>query len=677
MHKIIITILALVLAACGGGSGESNSGGGNSAPVPQLTVEGATADESAGSLAFIVRVSEPPAAEVRVDFSTLDESALAGADYTARSGVLSFDKTNLSRVVNVDLLDNSRVGADKSFALQLSNPVGAELSSGYAVGLIRDDDGATPRPPTPPGPMPQYNVVVIFTDDQRFDTLEEMPVLASRLLPNGVNFTNAYVPTPLCCPARVSTYTGGYLAQNTGVLNNRYPNGGVRVFDDTINIGTLLQGAGYRTMFIGKWQNDYPDVAPYIPPGWDRFVARNVLATQVDWSNFGYVAGSSNQNSSTGAELSGAGRYHVYFEQDQILNFITAPAAEEPFFVFWATTGPHSPAQPAPGDQNAFADFKYRGRASGETDLTDKPQWVLDEQGKVREFQGDSAVRAQLQSMLSVDRSIGVILDQLEAQGVLDETVIIFTSDNGFMWGEHGIWGKNKAFEESIKVPLLIVMPGIERRVESKLASAVLDLGPTVFDIAGLPDQGTDGTSLVPLLNDPGIPWRKELFYEKYAEGKRSDALWVGLRDGKWKYVHYWTGEEELYDLTADPFELENLAAQAARKTVLERLRRKAAAQQGVAIKPVYGWASAYARQGEPYTHQFEAWGGAEPFVWEVDSGELPPGIRLNASTGRLSGIPTATGSWEFRVRVADSKVARQAGRPRAHISDARRIIVQ
>lgn len=513
------------------------------------------------------------------------------------------------------------------------------------------------------------NVVIVFTDDQRFDTFEHMPTLMARLMPRAVNFTNAYVPTPLCCPARASTYSGGFLAQNTLVLDNDPPLGGMAAFDDSVNIGTRLQEAGYRTAFVGKWLNDYIRHKPYVPPGWDTFVGRAVWAKKADWSFFDYVRGSSEQSSSVGTEENTDGQYHVYYERDRVVEFIEDVRADQPFLVFWAPTPPHAPSVPADGDGKAFAGFTYRGRGYGEADLSDKPEWV-ERAGSGARAADDEEVRDQLRSMLSVDRSIGAVLDVLEARGELEETLLIVTSDNGYLWGEHGLWGKNKPYEESLRVPMLVVMPGIEPREDDNLVSAVLDLAPTVYDVVGLHAE-SDGMSLVPLLKDPNAAWREELFFEKFSVSRSVQGLWASVRRGDWKYIEYFNGEAELYDLATDPFELENLVNDPAHADVRARLAARTEEQLGLAIKPLFRIGRGTDGEvGQRYSLDVDNWGGTPPFTWEVESGSLPPGVGLDTATGEIAGTPSRAGSWKFTLRVTGSRTTRQAGKKETFVSE-------
>ena len=163
---------------------------------------------------------------------------------------------------------------------------------------------------------------------------------------------------------------------------------------------------------------------------------------------------------------------------------------------------------PAPGDETLFSDYEYRNRAYGEADLSDKPTRIqqtlpLDTR-QLQTFQ-----RNQLRALQAVDRAVGAIVDKLEAKNKLAQTVLIFTSDNGYLWGEHGLQGKGEPYEESIRVPLVIVLPGIAPRTDDHLVAMNLDVPQTIFDLAGI-SKDTDGVSLVPLLQGDNSLWRTE-----------------------------------------------------------------------------------------------------------------------------------------------------------------------
>lgn len=509
----------------------------------------------------------------------------------------------------------------------------------------------------------QMNVLVVVTDDQRFDTVDEMPNLAG-LAAQGVRFDNAYMPTPLCGPARASMFSGGYLTQNTLVLENGAPNGSFGTFNDKGNLGSVLQGVGYRTAFVGKWVNGYEGSGRYVPPGWTRWVGRRSFATTTSWFNFQYVLGSSGATTSSTGSLVNSQKYTTYYERDQVLSFLDqGKASSQPFFVLWAPSAPHELATPAPEDATAYSGYLYRERGYDETDLRDKPWWV---RYNTDPDQTDEFVRKQRRTLRGVDRSLGAIVDRIAAQGKLDNTLIIFTSDNGFMWGEHGLWGKDKIYEESARVPMVVVMPGVAPRTDKSLVSPMLDLGPTLFDVAGV-SRKTDGTSLLPLLRNAGTTWRNDMFFEKSASGAFTNALWAGIRNQRWKYVRYWTGEEELYDLINDPFELKSRHRDSTLGTLKASLWEQTRQQIGLAVMPLRSLTNG--KVGQRYSYQFKPWGGKGPFTWTVASGQLPQGLTLDRSTGLLQGTALASGTYAFAVRVTDSSYATQAKRARTFVT--------
>jgi arylsulfatase A-like enzyme len=391
-----------------------------------------------------------------------------------------------------------------------------------------------------------------------------------------------------------------------------------------------------------------------------------------NWSSFQYVIGTSTQTSSTGTVV-GANQYTTYFERDQVLKFLSSTPTTQPFFILWAPSSPHPPATPAPEDLNLFPDYLYRDRGYGETDLSDKPAWVQHYVPSGNGTYGDQFVRNQLQSIQSVDRSIQAVIDELKTLGLYDNTVIIFTSDNGYLWGEHGLWGKDKAYQESLKIPLIILMPGVAPRTENSLIATSLDIGPTLFEIASITKK-TDGMSLVPLLNTPGTPWRTEFFIEAADNNFNGNAIWAGVQNNQYKYVRYWTGEEELYDLNADPYELNSLQRDPAHADVKAAMWARTQQLRGLAIIPVNKLPAS--KLGVPFSYQMQTWGGVAPFTWTVSTGALPPGITLDAGGGTISGTPTAKGTYQFSLRVADSTLATQRGKPKTFASRVLKIVV-
>jgi len=540
------------------------------------------------------------------------------------------------------------------------------------LGLVTPLQAAAAREPVRP-----LNVIVIKTDDQRWDTLWAMPIVEQELGGRGVTFSNAFVSTPLCCPERASFLAGGFYAHNVGVLNNKPPNGGVTAFLDEDTLAVRLQRAGYRTALIGKYLNGYPLIEPYLPPGWTKFV--HTTGRREDWVNYRATVGSSGPDAPDAGVTVHVSQYLTDFLRDQVIDFIREPDPS-PYFVYFAPLAPHSPTIPAPGDETLFANYLYRERGYKEDDLSDKP-YLRDEAERFRAVAADNSHRRQLQSLQAVDRAVGAIVQELQVLGQLDRTLLVFMSDNGYLWGEHWERTKSLPYEEAIRVPLVVVMPGVQPHEEGHLIVANLDIPTTIFEVAGLARHDTDGRSLVPLLRDPGIAWRKEFLIESYPpdeERAQPDpsrpevSVWAGLRTDRYKYTEWDSGHKVLFDLAADPFELQDEFHNPAYRSVARTLAGTLLATRGLAL------ISPPPRVGEPgrtVAFQLAAWGGATPYAWAVVQGRLPPGLSLDGSTGLLSGTPTQVGTFPVSIQVTDSSVSPYTGQPQIHTRPFRFII--
>lgn len=417
---------------------------------------------------------------------------------------------------------------------------------------------------------PRLNVIVILTDDQSFDSIPRsvpvMPFLQSWVLDPGdhwVTFSNGFVNTPLCCPSRTTILTGGY-AHHTGVQDNTDG----PLIDETATLATWLHDAGYHTGLVGKYLNLYPfDRGPYVPQGWDRWWGKEQGPSESLYHDFTLVEQGDPVHY-------GETDYSTDVYAGKALEFLRDAPSEQPFFLWFAPTAPHPPWVSASRHEGRYADLVVSTAPSvGEADVSDKPAWVrglpvfdAEDLAAMR-----SARRRSYEALLAVDDSVRSIVDELRERGELDETVFVFLSDNGFSFGEHRWVKKTCPYEECIRVPFLIRVPGLAPRIEPAMVSAV-DLTPTIAELAGVrPDVSMDGVSLVPLLRDDsheGLPG------EVFAEWVGDDRIpaWWELRRPRWSYIELATGERELYDLRVDPYQLVNLAGDLAAATREERM---------------------------------------------------------------------------------------------------------
>jgi arylsulfatase A-like enzyme len=414
------------------------------------------------------------------------------------------------------------------------------------------------------------NIVVVLTDDQRWDTLATMPTVHRELVQKGVTFANSFVVNPLCCPSRASFLTGRY-SHSTGVYDNLPPYGAA-AFDDRSTLATWLAGAGYRTAWVGKYLNGH--AATTVPPGWHRWAAlRSAYFNYSLWVDGAPIPFSDDDAS-----------YSTDVLTREAVSFIESSGG--PFFLVYAPFAPHGPATPAPRHADAFADlFPWRAASHNEADVFDKPRWLQNRPllTEADEQAADAFRRSQLASLLAVDEGVGEILDALRKAGRLANTIVVYTSDNGLMWGEHRMWNRKVvAFEESIRVPLVVRHDALvpQPRTETRLVTNI-DLAPTLAEVAGARAPRVDGASLVPLLRavpSPTPAWRRSFLIE-HVRGVAGAAValptYCAVRGERWKYVRYKTREEELYDLAADPYELENRARDAAYLPQLFALRSR------------------------------------------------------------------------------------------------------
>jgi arylsulfatase A-like enzyme len=515
-----------------------------------------------------------------------------------------------------------------AFALLLTSLVVAGLQSAKAAE---------------PSALQKPSFVVIQTDDETLDQLyaslnvggvevQAMPYTLSLIANRGITFNRYYVPYPLCCPSRVSLLTGRY-AHNHNVRGNVPPNGGYTGFKArgayTHNLAPWLQGAGYRTIHIGKFLNGYGD-EPFdegkdVPPGWSAW--HSVLKADTNHYYYGYTL---NDNGVLDGPIGDPGNWETreygerddfgcpsaplngkpcFYETDRFNTLaweeLNATSPEQPFYLQLDYTAPHGdfrrPAGPEPATRhyNTFAGAPYphsRSEGFNEGNVNDKPRFIreapylsLNDIHTYRVY-----YQKALESLRSIDEGVKTIVDTLGGLHRLRNTYIIFVSDNGFFYGEHRLTGgKFLAYEPATHLPLLIRGPGIKAGTSTGELAANIDIAPTILELAGAEaDKSIDGRSLVPYMKDSTLRSRRPLLFESFVETNDVEANgeptaqravkevkrhrrtgkdgasasivappkdYEGIRLGPYKYIEWPDGEKELYDITKDPNELNNV----------------------------------------------------------------------------------------------------------------------
>ncbi|MFE3451539.1 sulfatase [Nonomuraea sp. NPDC059194] len=414
------------------------------------------------------------------------------------------------------------------------------------------------------------NIVMILADDLDYGTLQHFPAITDQLVRQGASFDRVFVTNSWCCPSRASILRSQYVHSHT-VWTNTGPEGGFDRFYtaglDRSTIGTWMRDAGYRTGLMGKYLNHYPgESAPatYVPPGWDEWA----VPVKRLYESYDYTL---NEN---GSLVKYAWDEEDYLEDvltRKAKDFVSAPGAQ-PFFLYLAPVAPHNPANPARRHADAFPDEKApRPPSYDQPDVSKEPEWMreLPRIGWPGEERIDERYRQRLRAMLGVDDMVNTLVTALQAAGKLDNTYIFFGSDNGFHLGTHRLrQGKTTPFEEAIKVPLVVRGPGIVPGSTITAMAQTVDYAPTFAELAGVvPPAFAEGRSLVPLLRGVNPPsWRRNALIEFARPTNAASArqtpvpAYTALRTATHTYVKYVTGETQLYDLTTDPYELNNLA---------------------------------------------------------------------------------------------------------------------
>ena len=418
-------------------------------------------------------------------------------------------------------------------------------------------------------PVPR-DVLIIMSDDQRYDSYQYLPLTSALLGPESITFSNGFISTPLCCPSRASILTGLY-SHNTGVYNNNLPNGGATKFNPTSTVATWLHQAGYRTSMIGKYLNDYAKISPAIPPGWDDF---QVFRDFLNGDN-GYTKYTLNENGVIHT-YSGMQDYSTNLLTNRAVSFINSTPARQPMMLFFTEYAPHDRAIPYSGDVGAFAGMPlWRPPAYNETDVSDKANFVknLPLISTARRLASDSFHQRIAESLRAADRGIASVITAMQQSGRWANTLVIFVSDNGLSWGEHRLLDvKACPYEECIHVPFLLRVPGIPARQDASLVSNI-DIAPTIAEWAGVVPPGkVNGRSLLPLASNPGTSWRTEILFEQL--GFTASQNFRGVRTSQYVYINFLNNQTEFYDLASDPFQLTNTVKLAKNASIVASLKQ-------------------------------------------------------------------------------------------------------
>jgi arylsulfatase A-like enzyme len=402
------------------------------------------------------------------------------------------------------------------------------------------------------------NIVLILTDDQRWDTLRYMPHVRADLKSKGMTFTNAFVSNPLCCPSRSTILTGNY-SHTTGVYTNEPPYGGWSAFHDggaeASTIATWLHDAGYRTALVGKYLNGYGPEIPFIPPGWDRWAAFEGESRYYDYTL--------NVDGSYVSYGDAAADYSSDVLADYAVQDIEQTPSDQPLFLYLATTAPHGPMTPAPRDVGTVASGPNRWPPSfNEQDMRDKPRYMRNLPTLGEGMMSSRYVR-MVETLGAVDDAVHDVVGALQAAGRLDNTLIALASDNGIAFGEHRWTYKLVPYEESIRIPLVMRWDGVvPPGVPDRHLVANIDLAPTFAEAAGVSPPAVDGRSVLPILRGEDPSWRTEFLLEHLAYDRGRDKpmppTYCGVRTQHRVFVHYASGFEEYYNLRVDPYQLRN-----------------------------------------------------------------------------------------------------------------------
>ncbi len=499
------------------------------------------------------------------------------------------------------------------------------------------------------------NILFIMADDHnrqsisaysgRYKEIAPTPNI-DRLAKEGMRFDRMAASNSLCVPSRAVLITGKYSHLNGVKTNGDEFDGGQQTFPK------LMQQAGYQTALFGKWHlKSQPTGFDHyaVIPGQGRFTDCPFLETGEPWNAKGNTA---------------AKGYLTDVITDKSIAWLKARPQDKPFCIMVHHKAPHVPHQPAPRHEAFLEDVvlpepsslldDYAGRAIREIeDTTRYSRLAINAEGQYRElakkFEGNreqatreiyqAFFKGYLRLVRGVDENVGRLLDYLDEAGLRENTVVIYTSDNGFFSGEHGFYNKMWMYEESLHLPLLVRYPGVVAPgSECSQLTSMLDIAPTFLDLSGAAiPADLQGASLLPLLRGGQAPVRDAVYYHFYEQFGTPEM--VGVRTGTHKLVHYpglaqvqW----ELFDLENDPTEMENLAGKPEFRPLLDGMKATLA-EKAVAV-------------GDPIAASLAANPAAPVRVLLLSGQNNHP---WQATTPTLQGILEATG--KFKVTVTES----------------------
>jgi N-acetylglucosamine-6-sulfatase len=422
------------------------------------------------------------------------------------------------------------------------------------------------------------DVLLIVTDDQRVHTVDWMDAVPRRVIGGGCRYRNGMIPTSVCCPSRASLLTGLF-AHSTGVWSNGRSDdipetGGWSVFHamglEERTVAVWLQEAGYRTVMVGKYLNGYDESpAGHVPPGWTRWHAFALS----NGAYFDYRL--RHTNGSETAHGHDPGDYSTDVLRHTAVREIRNAPADQPLFLMFTPYAVHGPTTPAPRHAGTATVGPFLAPNVNEANVTDKPPWIAEL--PLTPIDHITQQRRNTQETLrSVDEAVVAMLDAFEEHRDLRDTLVIFTSDNGHLWGEHRLRGKNMSYDASSRVPLAMRWPGhLEPGSEDFRFALNVDVTATIAQAAGVtPPYDLEGVPVIGPIEREDFVLESPVTNGTDGGGQKvARPGYCGLRTRRFLYVRYSGGVEELYDYRTDPLELTNVAGDEAYADQLASMR--------------------------------------------------------------------------------------------------------